>query len=217
MTEQQVPKLVGQIVEHQRAFLALSRESAQWAVANTVAAIELCVAAIEGRNGSSAKSIPESKIIKLDTTPFNPGEFISKGWDFWKGPADGNGLEGDVVEDSDVELDPSQIQLKAYLESNESSTTGEVRIQRIASAADIPLGPRAFQTFWKNQHLIPKEWKKKTNGYTTYIFFDKVILSHPHGDRYALYLCWHDDRWYWYAYWLGHDRRVSDPSVVLAK
>ena len=44
-TEQQIPKLTGQLVEHQKAFASLSSEDAQWVIANTVAAIGLFVTA----------------------------------------------------------------------------------------------------------------------------------------------------------------------------
>lgn len=52
MTEQQIPKLVGALVEHQNAFAELPLEDAQWAIQNTVAAISLCVAAIKNRHCS---------------------------------------------------------------------------------------------------------------------------------------------------------------------
>lgn len=52
MTEQQIPKLVGQIVEHQHCFSVLSIEDAQWAIQNTESAISLFVQAIKNRNGA---------------------------------------------------------------------------------------------------------------------------------------------------------------------
>ena len=62
----------------------------------------------------------------------------------------------------------------------------------------------------------PNRWKEKTDGYTTFIFFDGTILSSPFGRRYVLYLCWDDGRWSWDGSWLDGDWDASSPSAVLA-
>lgn len=53
MTEQQIPKLAGALVEHQVAFASLGTEDAQWVIQNTVKAINLCVTAIMGRDNDA--------------------------------------------------------------------------------------------------------------------------------------------------------------------
>jgi len=49
MTEQQIPKLVAGLVEHQKSFGGLSTEDAQWVIRNTHEAINLFVAAVGNR------------------------------------------------------------------------------------------------------------------------------------------------------------------------
>ncbi len=64
MTEQQMAKLAGALVEHQKHFASLSGKDAQWAIQNTQAAIALCVEAISGRK----KEISTNPIIHIDRT-----------------------------------------------------------------------------------------------------------------------------------------------------
>lgn len=63
MTEQQIPKLAGKLVEHQNFFEALSTEDAQWAIQNTQEAIALSVNAITNRVKEAA-----NKLLKFITT-----------------------------------------------------------------------------------------------------------------------------------------------------
>jgi len=49
MTEQQIPKLVAALVEHQSAFAPLPTDDAQWVIQNTKKAIEICIKAIKNR------------------------------------------------------------------------------------------------------------------------------------------------------------------------
>lgn len=194
-------------------FEGVSDDTAEWAIQNPQDAGAQFSAFLRNRG---RLIVGKPQVIKLDTMPFNPEEFLGKGWSFWRGPADGDGLTGDVAEDLDEELDLGKIELKPYLNKGEDYTTGEERLLRIASAGDNPLGTRSFQTFWKTQGLIPEEWKKLTNGNTTYVFFDKVVLRGPGGNRYTLYLCWDDDEWDWDCRWLDRKRSVNNPSAVRA-
>ena len=62
MTEQQVLKLLGVIVEHGGGFKTLSDSDSQWLGMNTKDAIALCVKAIKNRNSV----VPNSeKILRL--------------------------------------------------------------------------------------------------------------------------------------------------------
>lgn len=63
MTEQQIPKLVGKLVEHQSFFGALSTENAQWAIQNTQEAVALFVNAVTDRTKEKVQ-----KILKFVTT-----------------------------------------------------------------------------------------------------------------------------------------------------
>ncbi len=165
--------------------------------------------------------VSEPKIISIDrTVSFNPAEFIGEGWTFWRGPADGTGLEGDLEQDSRslalTEMDLSKILLEAHLKPGETGTTGEERIKRLIAANRIRLDLGVFKTLWDNKALIPK-YKKKINGKSTHIFFDGQTLRSPNGKRFTLSLYLSDDgTWCWLVHWLGYRRFVNDPSAVLA-
>lgn len=165
--------------------------------------------------------VGEPKIIKIDRTKsFNPTEFISSGWSIWRGPKDGKGLSGEEEQDERAldltEVDISKIRLETMLKSGEVSVGGEERLERLKKAGHIRLDVKIFQILWENQSLIPEEWKEKTNGNTTFIFFDGTILRGPVGDRGVLCLCWSGGEWDWDGDWLGDGFGADDPSAVLA-
>jgi hypothetical protein len=164
-----------------------------------------------------------SQTLPIDRTkPFNPAEFISQGWTIWRGPKDGNGLEGEEEQDARslalTELDLDRILLEAHLKNGETSTTGEERIKRLNAANRIKLDAKAFQTLWESRHELPERFKQKTNGNTTFIFCDGTVLRSPDGHRFTLYFCWNavNRKWNWYYLWLGSDRGVNNPSACLA-
>ena len=65
MSEQQISKLAGALVEHQRRFAALPTADAQWVIENTAAAIALFVAAVENRaNGTLVQAKKLLKFLK---------------------------------------------------------------------------------------------------------------------------------------------------------
>lgn len=64
MTEQQIPKLVGALVEHQSAFSILPTEDGQWVIQNTRAAIGLFADAIRHRPKSTEPVQPPKPLLK---------------------------------------------------------------------------------------------------------------------------------------------------------
>lgn len=154
------------------------------------------------------KAVEESIMIKIDRTePFNLAQFM---------------VQGSSIEEQDeralviTEVDLSKIRLETTLKPGETPVIGEERLKRLKKAGHIRLDAKVFQTLWENQSLIPEKWKEKTNGNTTYIFFDGTVLRDPYGDRFALCLYWYDGRWYWYYRWLDFDFGAGYPSAVLA-
>jgi len=174
-------------------------------------------------NNGAQLIIGEPKIIPIDRSqPFDSAAFkgLGGGWTIWRGPKDGDGLTGEEEQDSRAlaitELDLSKIRFETGLEGKETSVKGETKLARLKKANYVRLDAKVFQTLWENQHLIPLQWKEKTNGNTTYIFFDGTVLRSPDGRRYVLCLYWSDDAWRWGAHWLGYDWRANNPSAVLA-
>ena len=147
-------------------------------------------------------------IIKIDRSkPFDPASFISKGWKI---------VEQDERSLAISELDLNVVRLERMLKSKESYIDGEENLRRLKSTGHIRLDAKIFEILWNNQQLIPEKWKEKTDGKTTFIFFDGTILLGPGGSRWALYLYWVDGHWNWYYDWLGYYRDVDISSAVLA-
>ena len=154
------------------------------------------------------KAVEESIMIKIDRTePFNLAQFM---------------VQGSSIEEQDeralviTEVDLSKIRLETTLKPGETPVIGKERLKRLKKAGHIRLDAKVFQTLWENQSLIPEKWKEKTNGNTTYIFFDGTVLRDPHGHRCALYLFWHGGMWRWYCNWLDRGFDAGRPSAVLA-
>lgn len=211
-TVQQIPKLAGVLVEHQSAFDVLSKEDTQWAILNTKEAIAL--ACEVWKNHTKGTPIDRTK-------PFNPAEFIGEGWSFWRGPMDGNGLEGDLEQDSRslelTEVDFSKILLETCLKDGENYTSGDERIERLIKAERILLDLGVFKTLWDNKASIPARFKEKTKGNTTFIFFDGQTLRSPFGFRSSLCLYLLDGGvWRWLVFRLDGSRNTLSPSAVLA-
>jgi hypothetical protein len=152
--------------------------------------------------------IGEPKIISIDRTKlFDPATFIGQGW---------------TIEEQDerslalTEVDLTKVKFETCLQKGETSIQGEKKLKRLKQMGNICLDAGVFMTLWQNQNLIPERWKEKTNGNTTFIYFDGTILRGPDGFRYVLCLYWLDDRWHWRCRRLGDDWVVRNPSAVLA-
>ena len=165
--------------------------------------------------------ISEKQILTIDRSkPFDPLEFLGRGWTIWRGPADGNGLEGDEEQNARslaiTKIDLSKIQLVTTLRAGENTVKGEENLRRLREANHTCLDAGIFQTFWNQQELIPQLLKELTNGGITYVFFKGTTLRTPHGSRCVLGFYFRGGGWDWVFRWLGHDWSVYDPSVVLA-
>mgnify|MGYP001566854747 CR=1 FL=1 len=79
MTEQQIPKLAGALVEHQAAFGPLPTDDAQWVIQNTVAAINLFVTAVQNR-GAEVTELKLSilELVSTIVVPPTISKFVAK-------------------------------------------------------------------------------------------------------------------------------------------
>lgn len=165
---------------------------------------------------------PQPNILPINRSkPFNPAEFIGAGWNVWRGPADGNGLEGEEERDPRsaalAALDLDKVQLVTLLKPKEKVTTGEERVKRLRTDGRVRLDENAFQASWENREQLPARFKERVNGHIQFIFFDGVTLRSPDGNRYTLYFYFDvSGSWRWDCYWLGYDRYASYSSAVLA-
>lgn len=157
---------------------------------------------------------PKPLIIKR-TKIFNPAEFVGAGTTIWRGPVDGDGLEGKPDQDERSialnEVDLIRVRFETTLEKGEKVVNGEERLVRLKSKPLIRLDPGWLVEFLVDTSKIPEHWKK-----LGYITFDGQVLRYPNGRRYVLCLYWYGMVWYRYTYWLGNDFYADIPSAVLA-
>jgi hypothetical protein len=150
----------------------------------------------------------KSGVITIDrTTPFDPVAFIGEGWKI---------EEEDERSLALTEVDLTAVRFETMLKDRETYVKGETKLERLKKAGHVRLDAKVFQRLWENQYLIPEHWKEKTNGNTTYIFFDGTVLRDSNGNRYVLYLYWRGGAWDWGVRWLGDGWGVRGPSAVLA-
>ena len=135
--------------------------------------------------------------------PFDPTGFMGESW---------SAAEEDERAERLPEIDVSAITLVNCLKKEDELPTGEHCVKLLKDTPHIRLGGRAFLGLWEDQSAIPENWKTPL----TFVFFDGLILRHRNGNRYSLYLSWHDARWHWYSAWLGNTRSATSPSAVLA-
>lgn len=152
--------------------------------------------------------------LKVATAPFDPQKFINNEWKFWRGPKDGNGLEGeeerDKVSMTLSEVDFEKADFLTCLEQGESSVRGEEKLARLHKLNRTLYGANVFAGLWadyqqnKAQSVLEKLYQQKG---ITYIDFSGDILRNPDGRRCVLCFCRHDDgSWRWhYFYWLDDD------------
>lgn len=138
---------------------------------------------------------------------FDPDTFIGKGLEI---------VEEDKCSAALREIDLSKINLVTMLAEGEASIVGGEKLKRLKEACHVRLDAKMFNILWINQRLIPELWREKTNGKTTYIFFDGSILRNPDGNCCVLCLYWLDGEWCWGYRWLDDRLGSNCPSAVLA-
>ncbi|MBI5421137.1 MAG: hypothetical protein HZA35_02380 [Parcubacteria group bacterium] len=161
---------------------------------------------------------PSTNILTIDRSqPFNSEPFFDNWWSFWKGPIDGNGLEGDEEQDQRsltiTELDLNKIRLVTMF-NGKTRMSGEESLVLLKASGVIRLDAKVFKTLLENQSHIPKEWWKKTNGLTTSIFFDGTVFRGSRGTCWTLCLCLSGGECGWGYGGIGYSRSVDDLSAV---
>lgn len=162
--------------------------------------------------------------LKVATVPFDPAKFIDESWAFWKGPKDGNGLEGEEERDkasaSLAEVNFDKMDFLTCLKKGESSITGEGKFIRLKKLGRILFGANVFAGLWqdyqscknKAESVLEKLYQQRG---ITYIDFFGDILRDPNGRRDVLYL-YRDDggQWRWRCFWLDDVWSCNNFSAV---
>jgi hypothetical protein len=172
-------------------------------------------------DATNAKTVATVPILRIDRSqPFNPATFFGEGWSIWKGPADGDGLQGEEQQDfrslALQEVDFSQVLLETYLKEGKEWITGEEKLRRMKESGVIRLDAHVAQAPWGEEGHKTLEWLRKEKG-VIYIDFMGTELRSPNGVRCVLCL-------YWYGNWrdlhfrvLRDDWGAAHSSAALAK
>ncbi len=111
--------------------------------------------------------------------------------------------------------DPKQVQFYLSKSQNKDSYIEGNKLRKELAGKPV-LNASVLDYLLKNQQLIPEEWKEKTNGYTTCIFFLGTIYRDVLGDRCVRCLSWHDGAWRWNYRWLDNGWFDHDPAALRA-
>ena len=163
---------------------------------------------------------PKARTFAVNIAPFDLATFMGAGWSTWRGPATGDGLEGEEAQDPRSltlsEFDMNSIRFENMLneEDGEVSIKGEEKILRLKAAKFVRLDPRLGRDLLGEPNQETLEWLYRERGITWFDLPGK-ILRDPDGNRVVLYLYRYGREWYWGAYWLEGDWNRSNPSAVL--
>ncbi|MFH0912416.1 MAG: hypothetical protein V1807_02020 [Patescibacteria group bacterium] len=161
----------------------------------------------------SGTNIVSQKIIQIDPDqPFNPTEFIGKGWTI---------DEEDERDLSFAELDLSKIQFETCLKENEFVITGEEKLRRLKAMKVIRHGGNIFLALWQdykaNNENSGLKWIYQNQGVTHLDFFG-LVMRNPVSFRHVPSFYWRSGRWFWRCLWLDRDWwRSNHPSAVSTK
>jgi hypothetical protein len=156
------------------------------------------------------------------SVPFDPAALFGCNWTIWRGPADGNGREGEEECDQRSwtisELDLSQVTLDVCLRDGEDYTDGEERHRRLkAEKADhVRLDPDFAVALRGDPGKYPDPWKRTTQGEIIFVHWDGYVLRHPGGYRASLVSAWRNGRVEVFYVWLDNNRNADNPSALLA-
>lgn len=168
--------------------------------------------------------------LKVVCPQFDPAKFfvdegVGEGRTFWRGPKDGNGLEGEEERDKIAaalpELDFATAKFLACLKKGEPYIPGEVRLVRLRELHRTIYGANQFLGLWqdyqscqnKADSVLEKLHSQGLIG--DYVDFPGDVLRAPSGHRCVLYLYRSvGGSWYWRYHWLDHYFNEQHVSAV---
>lgn len=162
--------------------------------------------------------------IIVATAPFDPVSFCGTGWDFWKGPLHGKGLEGELLRDqrslalTEVNFDEVDF-LNCMENTKEKVICGYRKLERLRSLGRIIYGSTVFAGLLLDYQQLGREHSVLEQLYLSmgigYLDFMGDRLRNPLGDSYVL--CHervNDEEWRSYWYWLGHNWLCDNYTCV---
>ena len=156
------------------------------------------------------------------SNPFDPETFIRREWRVWRGPVRGDGLTGELEQDSrslQVEqIDWSTVRFMNHLWSGEHSLLGEEQLNRLRSSGAVMLDAKVGQTLYENYlqagpHSV-LEWLRITRNIVSFTI-KGTTLRCPAGGRYAMYFSYDGEVWDWGGCWHGCRLGVDGSAPVI--
>ncbi len=158
----------------------------------------------EDERSLALKEVDVSRIQLIST--FKEGEEYLSGrdqlkWAFKAHHAVNGGFTGSEMPDT--------------LKEGEDYLSGESILKRLALINCTRLDIQVFYAFWKNQTMIPEQWKQEVHGHTTYVHFAGTVLQSPDGVRFGISLLWTGKNWWWNKRELKRSYNFNNPAAVL--
>jgi len=148
---------------------------------------------------------------------FDPAAFLGEGWSIWRGPADGNGLEGEPEQDARA-LSISALNAEDFLFDTaivppERWVKGEAKLPRLRATGKVLLDAQIAQALYEEagQQTL-NEIMQKTG--VSWFDLPGTVLRDREGYRYLLGVYFNDGKWPWYPHWLENNWRASRPSAL---
>lgn len=171
-----------------------------------------------------AEISPEIDLTLDCSEPLEPVDFIGRNWSVWRGPADGDGLEGEEEQDKRslalMQVNFGAVRFETCLQADESCIQGEAKLLRLQEKAGIRPAGNIVLALWKDYTTRKKssvlEWFWRSRRVKYLDFFGVVLRSGGFGRRTVL--CFHrdkDGRWSKGCNSLHNDRDDGTLSLLL--
>lgn len=128
--------------------------------------------------------VKRTRIALIDRSePFRPEVFFGPGWDFWRGPAAGTGLSGEIEQDARSVVLTELDVLRVRRERNWGGCSGEDFLAALRGSGSILLDAGVLSVLFHNPRLIPWGWLDRLDDEFTSVFFFGSVLRSADGHR----------------------------------
>ncbi len=137
-----------------------------------------------------AEGIPTDHLfIEVDRSKqFDPEAFFGKGWRVSRQPYDATLIKG---------FDLRDLIITTCMADDETMTTTDDRLGRMAMRGLTPLDMAAFVSLWEKREHFPLEWSLDFRDWRKFFFILGTSMLDPKGVEVLLYFTYRVDRWIW--------------------
>jgi hypothetical protein len=161
--------------------LKMLRDAPRYTIRRIIKSIICC------RNDSITEEQEKINLLKINRSePFDPAKFFGKGYSIWRGPVDGDGLNGKEEQDElSLKLNKIHILYDIKFVPESSKLTGKASLICAKLDGLVCLDGQIFQTFWDNIGTISDSLALVAGRQKELLlmFFDGTTLRNPTGQR----------------------------------